>query len=213
MDSRCRYTAACQNARSAAWTITYGDINMAIMELAGRTLIASRPTESEFVPYYSRYISLVPESDVLAVLETQLAQIEHIAGSIPPDREKYRYAAGKWSIREVFGHLVDGERVFGYRAFCISRGEAAPLPSLDQNAYVAESYYDERSLSDLTAELMWLRKSNLACLRHLTDAEWKRMGTASNNPVSVRALTFIMAGHIRHHFTVLRTVYGVSSGS
>jgi len=175
-------------------------------------LITNRPAETEYVPYYARYISLVPEPDVLAVLEAQISQIEEIEGLISMEREKYRYAPGKWSIREVFGHLVDGERVFGYRAFCISRGEAAPLPSLDQNAYVAESRSNERLLSDLVAEFKWIRMSNLAYLRHLKDADWKRMGTASGNPVSVRALAYIMAGHLRHHFGVLCSSYGVSSG-
>jgi len=169
----------------------------------------SRPAENEFVPYYSRYISLVPESNVLPVLEAQLAELDRLAHSIPPEREQFRYAEGKWSIREVLGHLIDGERVFAYRAFCISRGESAPLPSLDQNAYVAESRYNERAIGDLAAEFSWLRKSSLAFLNALTEAEWKRIGIASNNPVSVLALAYIMAGHIRHHLKVLHASYGV----
>ena len=173
----------------------------------------SRPAENEFAPLYLRYISLVPESDVLALLEVQLLELEQTAGLISQEREQYRYAPDKWSIRQVFGHLVDGERVFGYRAFCISRGEVAPLPSFDQNAYVTEARYNERSLSDLVAEFKWLRMSNLAFLRRLTETESKRMGTASDNPVSVRALSYIMAGHLRHHLNVLHSAYGVPSGT
>lgn len=171
--------------------------------------MTSRPAENEFATYFLRYISLVPESDVLPVLEMQVAELERLARWIPPERETYRYGPDKWSIREVFGHLIDAERVFAYRAFCISRGETAPLPSFDENAYVAGSRYNDRKLPDLLTEFTLLRKSGIAFLSRLHDAEWRRMGTASNHPVSVRALAFIMAGHVRHHVNGLRTSYGV----
>jgi len=176
-------------------------------------MITSRPSDTEYAPYYSRYISLVSEADVLSALEAQVDEIQRVGESITPEREKYRYEEDKWSIREVFGHLTDTERVFGYRAFCISRGERAPLPSFDQNPYVAESRYNEYGLSELISEFILVRKSNIALLRRLNDGEWKRMGTASNNPVSVRALAFMMAGHVRHHFKGLRTSYGVIFGT
>jgi hypothetical protein len=174
--------------------------------------MTSRPSDTEYATYYSRYVALVTESDVLSALETQVADIERMAGSVPIERETYRYGATKWSIREVLGHLIDGERVFGYRAFCISRGEPAPLPAFDVNAYVAASEYNERTVSDLLAEFTSLRKSNTAFLCRLGEADWERMGTASNNPVSVRALAYIMVGHVRHHLNGLRTAYGVSAG-
>jgi hypothetical protein len=146
------------------------------------------------------------------MLETQMVDISGMAGSVPPERETYRYGAAKWSIREVLGHLIDGERVFGYRSFCVSRGELAPLPAFDANAYVAASEYNERTVSDLLAEFTSLRKSNIAFLCRLGEEAWKRMGTVSNNPVSVRALAYIMVGHVRHHMNGLRTAYGVSAG-
>jgi len=176
-------------------------------------MITSRPTDTEYAPYYSRYISLVSETDVVSALEAQVDEIQRVGESITSEREKYRYEKDKWSIREVFGHLTDTERVFGYRAFCISRGERAPLPSFDQNPYVAESRYNEYGLSELISEFILVRKSNIALLRRLNDGEWKRMGTASNNPVSVRALAFMMAGHVRHHFKGLRASYGINSGA
>jgi hypothetical protein len=181
--------------------------------IGGNEAMISRPSENEYASYYSRYISLVSGSDVLSVLETQLEDITRLVGSVTPERETYRYAPDKWSIRQVLGHLVDGERVFGYRAFCISRGESALLPKFDENAYVAESHYNERTLSGLLAEFTIIRKSNLAFLCQLTETDWKRMGTVSNNPVSVRALAFIMAGHVRHHYTLLHTSYDVSLGA
>jgi hypothetical protein len=172
-----------------------------------------RPSDTEYASYYSRYVALVPESDILSILETQMVDIKRMAGSVQPERETYRYGATKWSIREVLGHLIDGERVFGYRAFCISRGELAPLPAFDVNAYVAASEYNERAISNLLAEFTFLRKSNIAFLCRLGEADWKRQGMASNNPVSVRALAYIMVGHVRHHMNGLRTAYGVSLGA
>jgi len=170
----------------------------------------SRPAETEYAPFYSGYVSLVPESDVLAVLEEQRDVFRRLAVAVSAGRERHRYAEGKWSIREVAGHLVDAERVFGYRAFAFSRGAKAPLPSFDENEYVAESGYDEVPLAELVDELVAVRDANLEVLRRLADAQWARVGTASGKPVSVRALAFIMAGHPRHHLAILRERYGVA---
>ncbi len=170
----------------------------------------NRPAETEYAPFYAGYVSLVPESDVLAVLEEQKSAFRRLAASVPKDRERHRYAEGKWSIREVTGHLVDGERVFGYRAFAFSRAEKAPLPSFDENEYVAASSYDEVPLAELVRELVAVRDANLAVLRRLADPGWARVGIASGKPVSVRALGFIMAGHPRHHLAILRDRYGVA---
>jgi hypothetical protein len=172
--------------------------------------MTSRPNDTEFAPYYVRYVSLVPEDDILSVLESQLSEIARIAAAVDPQSEEFRYSTNKWSIREVFGHLIDLERVFGYRAFCIGRGETAPLPSFDENTYVAQSRYHERPLASIVAELRATRESNLLYMRWLSDDNWTRCGTASDNPVSVRALAFIIAGHARHHFSVLRDKYGLS---
>ena len=174
--------------------------------------MTTRPPETEFAPYYLRYVSLVPEEEVLAALEGQLAEVASAFAAVAPEREIYRYAPGKWSIREMLGHMIDAERVFGYRAFCISRGEAAPLPRFDENSYVAESTYNDATLADLVAEFTSTRRSNQAFLSALTEGAWQRIGTASNNPVSVRALAFIMVGHVRHHLNLLRSSYGSGNG-
>jgi hypothetical protein len=168
-----------------------------------------RPAETEYAPFYARYVALVPEADVLAVLERQAEEIGVLAASVPRERESWRYAEGKWSVREVLGHLVDGERVFGYRAFCFSRGETAPLPSFDENRYVAAARSDAIPLRELVEELALVRQSNLVVLRRLEPPEWTRAGTASGHPVSVRALAWVMAGHPRHHVAILRERYGI----
>jgi hypothetical protein len=172
----------------------------------------TRPTENEFAAFFSGYVSLVPETDVLAVLGHQSSELGQLAQRVPPGRERHRYAEGKWSIREVIGHLIDAERVFAYRAFCISRGEQVSLPGFDENTYVAHSHYDGQSLADLAAEFSALRSGNVMFFRALADGDWERLGTANKNAVSVRALAFIMAGHVRHHFNVLRDRYGTGSG-
>ncbi|HNW60496.1 MAG TPA: DinB family protein [bacterium] len=170
-----------------------------------------RPADHEFAPYYSRYISLVTETDILRALEEQATQLAGLMDGVPPEREEFRYAPDKWSVREVLGHLIDGERVFGYRAFCISRGETAPLPSFDQSQYITRSDYKERSVAELMQEFLLIRRTNVLFLRRLSEADWSQMGTASNHPVSVRALAFIMVGHARHHVNVLRASYGVAA--
>jgi hypothetical protein len=171
----------------------------------------SRPAPAEYAPSFAGYVSLVPETELLAVLEAQPAELARLSSGVSSDREKFRYAEGKWTIRELVGHLVDSERIFGYRAFCISRGEQAPLPAFEENEYITNSHYDDVSLGDLVSEFAALRGTNLAFLRRLEDKEWERLGTSNMNPASVRALAFFMAGHVRHHVGVLRDRYGIGS--
>jgi hypothetical protein len=168
-----------------------------------------RPAPREYASFYAGYVSLVPETDALAVLAAQPAELQALAAMVPADREQHRYAPGKWSVREVFGHLTDGERVFGYRAFCISRGDQASLPGFDENEYIAGADYDRLPLQELAADFSALRQSNLSVLRRLSANDWARSGTANGTPVTVRALAFVMAGHVRHHLGVLRGRYGV----
>jgi hypothetical protein len=171
---------------------------------------SGRPADNEYAPFYAGYVSLVPEEDVLLALERQVDEVRALCSAVPKDRERLRYAAGKWSVREVIGHLVDGERVFGYRAFCISRGEQGALPSFDENAYVGASRYDAVSLAEIARELVAVRETNLLALRRLDGDAWTRVGTASGKPVSVRALAYVMVGHVRHHLAILRERYGVA---
>ena len=166
-----------------------------------------RPTQTEYASFYGGYVALVPETDILGVLEPQVDDIRRLLASVSAEKETYRYAEGKWSIRQVLGHLVDAERVFGYRAFCFSRGEPAALPSFDENRYVAGARSDSVPLRELVEELALVRQANLVVLRRLDAREWAQVGTASGQPVSVRALAWVMAGHPRHHVKILRERY------
>src|SRR5204863_8887114 len=121
--------------------------------------------------------------------------------------ETYAYAEGKWTIRQLVGHLIDGERVFGYRAFCIARGEKQNLPGFEQDDYLLTAPYNNIDLEDLLSEMRLVRLANIAMFRTLDEEAWSRVGIANNNEVTVRAIAFIMAGHVRHHMNVLRVRY------
>jgi hypothetical protein len=170
-----------------------------------------RPAESEYAPYYQSYIGQVSESEILPALRSQLDDLDLLLGKVAPERETYRYAEGKWSIREIAGHLIDGERVFGYRAFCIARGESQNLPGFEQDQYMLTAPYDRIELEGLLAEFRLVRLANIAMLRSLDEQSWSRAGTANDNQITVRALAFIMAGHVRHHMGVLRERYQVGA--
>lgn len=170
-----------------------------------------RPGESEHAPYFTGYVGLVPETDVLAVLAAQPEELQALMRTVPAERELFAYAGGKWTIREVFGHITDAERVFGHRAFCISRGELATLPAFDENAYVAQSSASAIPLHSLLEEFALVRAANLVVLRRLEPSGWMRTGQLSSGPASVRALAFIMAGHVRHHVRVLHERYGLGA--
>jgi hypothetical protein len=168
-----------------------------------------RPDETEYAPFYAGYVSLVPESEVLAVLAAQADEVRALAARVPPGREQFRYAPGKWSVREVMGHIADTERVFGYRATCIARGDQSPFPSFDENAYVENATFDASTLESLASEFLHLRAANLAALGRLTPEATRRRGTASGKLVTVRGLAYMMAGHVRHHVRLLGERYGV----
>src|SRR5260221_14524747 len=159
----------------------------------------NRPLEAEYAPSFQGYVSLVGEEEILPVLRSQLDALDVLLNRVAPELETYRYAEGKWSIREVIGHLIDAERVFGYRAFCIARGEQKNLPGFDEKEYMLSAPYDRIALEDLLSEFRLVRLSNIAMLRNLDEGARMRTGMANDMPVSVRALTYIMAVIHRHH--------------
>jgi hypothetical protein len=166
-----------------------------------------RPEKAEYAEYYERYVSLIEENDIVAVLENQQSEMLEVFQQIPEERSLYAYAEGKWSIRELIGHLTDGERIFAYRALRISRGDKTPIEGFEQDGYIENSNFKNTPLSELTGELLLVRKANLIFFKNLSSEAWVRTGTASGNPVSVFALAYIMAGHVRHHMQILNERY------
>jgi uncharacterized damage-inducible protein DinB len=166
-----------------------------------------RPGADESAPYFARYIDLVPDGDVLDTLERQLEETVQLLDRFGEARGGHRYGEGKWSVKEVCGHLADAERVFTYRAMCVARGETGSLPSFDENAYVAGADFDARTLNSLLGELTAVRRATLALFRNLDVAALGRRGTANGAPVTPRALAWITAGHERHHQWILRERY------
>ena len=166
-----------------------------------------RPEKSEYPPYCEGYISRVPDGDILGILGKQLDDTLALIKTIPEARGDSRYAEGKWSVKEVIGHVIDTERVFAYRALRFARGDATPLAGFEQDDFVRGAAFDKRSLSDLADEYEHVRRATISLFANLDAEAWSRKGSANNNETSVRALAFIIAGHERHHVEVLRTRY------
>jgi hypothetical protein len=166
-----------------------------------------RPEKSEHHEYYSRYVDLVPETDVLAVLRAQREDIDALERELGEARGGHRYAPDKWSVNEVLGHLSDGERVFAFRAFTFGRGDAASLPSFEQDDYVRAGRFDARTLASVAAEYRAVRAATLALFESFGEAEWDRKGIASERSFTVRTFPFVIAGHHRWHAKILRERY------
>lgn len=167
----------------------------------------NRPEKNEYDAYYEKYVSLVEETDIVSALENQADELQNLLEEITEEKSSYAYAEGKWTIKELVGHLIDGERIFAYRALRIGRADLTPLEGFEQDGYIENANFNERTLADLTEELLLVRRANNLFFRNLSDAAWVRVGTASDSPVSVRALAYIMVGHIRHHANILREKY------
>jgi len=166
-----------------------------------------RPAPSEHAPYYARYIEQVPEGNVSDLLRLQVDDTVRLLRGLGDRDADYRYADGKWSIKEVVGHVADVERIFVYRALCFARGETAALPGFDENEYVARAKFSGRPLTEMAAEFRQVRAATVAFFGGLDAEELGRRGTANNHPISVRALAFIIAGHERHHVKILTERY------
>jgi uncharacterized damage-inducible protein DinB len=154
-------------------------------------------------------VSLVPDGPILAHLERRKASTGALLLPLTEAQAMHRYAEGKWSVKEVIGHLADAERVFAYRALCIARGDQAALPGFDENSYVVNAQSDRRPFWEIVEELRAVRAATLALLHGFDPAAGERVGNANGRPVSVRALVWIIAGHELHHLGVLRERYGI----
>ncbi|MBI5265624.1 MAG: DinB family protein [candidate division Zixibacteria bacterium] len=166
-----------------------------------------RPRDGEYAPYYGKYISAVPEGDILTTLAAAQKDMLALISGLTDRQASSRYEPGKWSVKEVIGHVIDSERVFAYRALRIARKDQTPLAGFEQDDYVASGEFDRRQPADLAQEFDHVRSATIDLLAHLSEEDWSRHGVANGFEVSVRALAWIIAGHELHHKTVLRSRY------
>jgi len=170
----------------------------------------TRPQTTEAAPYYFKYIDLITSEDIVPTIESQMGETVQFLQSISEETSLYAYAPGKWTIREVLNHVNDGERLFLWRAFWFARGFQDPLPSFEQDVAVQAAQANQTSWAQLVAEFRTVRWASISFFQNLPDAAWSRTGVASDNPFTVRALAYIIAGHLVHHTNVLREKYGIS---
>ena len=166
-----------------------------------------RPGSDEYDEFYADYVGKIEGNNVKAELTAQLDELGELVGGLSDEEARYRYEEGKWSIKEVLGHLCDAERVFSYRAMSIARGEQQNLPGYEQDEYAAVAGFDRRPLESLLWELRNLRGANAVLFESLNEEELQRRGNANDVEVSVRAVAYIMAGHMAHHLAVLKERY------
>jgi uncharacterized damage-inducible protein DinB len=169
--------------------------------------VKAKPEADEYASYYGKYVTLINDDDIVAALTAQLDNTVACLRGLSEAQGQHAYEPGKWSVKELLGHIIDTERIFAYRALRIARGDGTPLPGFEQDDYIANANFNATPLADLTTEFELVRQSNLAMFKQFSDEAWLRRGTASDNPVSVRALAYIIAGHEVHHLNILRARY------
>jgi hypothetical protein len=173
------------------------------------TLAVPPPEASEYNPYYGKYISLITGHEILATLNNQVDRMKALLSRLGNDEANFRYAPDKWTIKQALGHVIDTERIFGYRALRISRNDKTPLASFEQNDYVPNGPFEFVSLPELLEEYAAVRHATVLLFRHLRPEAWQRRGMASSSEVSVRALAYIIAGHDEHHYRLFREKYAI----
>ena len=174
--------------------------------ITSSTIIAP-PAAGTYNPYFDTYISYVKGQNPIRLLESLVLDFKALLSEVPDEKEEFRYAEGKWSVKEVVGHIIDTERILCTRALCIARGEKQSLPGFDENEYVAVAKFDKRTLYDLSREFGFVREATISFFKTLSEEDLDRTGTANNNTVTARAILYIIAGHNLHHISVLKEKY------
>ncbi|RUS43093.1 DinB family protein [Cohnella sp. AR92] len=167
----------------------------------------ARPQADEYGAHFGTYISLTPEGDLIELLEKQGQATVSLIESLTEEQALHRYAPGKWSIKEVIGHITDNERIMSYRLLRIARGDTTPLPGYDQEVLVPGGNFDSWTLQQLAADYTAVRQATLTLLRGLSEEAWLRKGTASNTTMSARAFACVLVGHELHHINIIKEMY------
>lgn len=167
----------------------------------------ARPLAQDYAEFYHTYVSLVPENDILEAFSSQTAATLQFLDAIPENKLDYAYATGKWTIRQVLQHMIDAERIFGYRALRFARKDLTPLPGFDENEFAAAARVEQRDWMDMIEEFQMVRLASEHLFRSLNEEELQRKGVASNNPITVLSLGYIIVGHAMHHLRVIKERY------
>lgn len=171
--------------------------------------MVERPTTAEYAAFYEGYIRLIPEGNIIERLEQQANIVQTLLSSLTEEQANYRYAEGKWSVKEVIGHLLDNERIMSGRLLRIARGDKANHPGYDQDVLMQSQPFNAYTAADLNEEYAVTRRSTILMLRRLTPEAWLCRGIVSDNPASARSIAYILAGHELHHLSVLRDRYSL----
>jgi len=169
--------------------------------------MTAKPESNEHDPYYRKYIDRVPDGDIAATLGSQVESTLAFLRSVSEENAGRSYAAGKWTMKQVLGHLIDSERIFAYRALCVGRNDKTWLPGFEQDDYVANAHFNGRTLESFIEELAAVRRATVNLFKHFTDEEWQRRGIANQQEISARAIAYIVAGHELHHLEILKSRY------
>ncbi|MGM9929241.1 MAG: DinB family protein [Bacillus sp. (in: firmicutes)] len=170
-------------------------------------MLIERPMPNEYNAYYTNYIQQVPDGDFIKICHEQLSETTNLLSNVTNKDGEYRYATGKWSIKEVLGHMTDTERIMTYRLLCIARGETAALPGFNENTYVEAASFDSIHIQDLLNQYILVRKNTIELIKSLPASTWTKTGIANNDTTSVRALAYITVGHEIHHRRILTERY------
>jgi len=165
------------------------------------------PKKEEYAAYYHTYVDKVPEGEIVKILKGQSDRMKKLLLNVSKKKSLFRYSPEKWNIREIIGHLIDSERVMAYRALRFARNDQTDLPGFDENDYVRHSNYNDIKLNDLVEEFCALRKSSSIMFKNFTDEISLRSGRANGNSFTVRAMAYIMAGHVNHHLEIIKERY------
>ena len=169
----------------------------------------ARPQPNESAPFYQKYIALAEGNSISEIVEKYAFELQEFYNDLPESKADFAYAENKWTVKQVLQHLADAERVFAYRALRISRNDETPLAAFDENAYIENGFASDRSLSSLKQEFNAVRAATDIFLLSLNEEQAGRIGTASNNPISVNALAYIIYGHLLHHKKILKERYDI----
>lgn len=166
-----------------------------------------RPLHEDYPEYFHTYVKLVPDGAIKDILVEQQKITEELINTITDTQANSRYAPGKWSLKEVFGHIIDTERIMSYRLLRIARGDQTPLAGFEENSYVDHAHYDQRSMSDLLEEYKSVRHASITLVNGLAEEAWDRRGIVNENPMTAGALAYVLTGHALHHLNIMKERY------